>query len=74
MGDRPLCGITLPELPATLRRVEPRGRFYTVVRLQSTASGVFQFGVGASYCSTTATRDLCSPRQPRAIRACAHRS
>ncbi|MGJ4948664.1 tyrosine-type recombinase/integrase [Bradyrhizobium sp. HKCCYLS20291] len=58
LGDRPLSEITPPELLTALRRVEARGRFYTVGRLRSTASRVFQFGVGASYCSSDPTRDL----------------
>ncbi|MGY3449792.1 tyrosine-type recombinase/integrase [Bradyrhizobium sp. USDA 4353] len=58
LGDRPLSEIAPPELLTALRRVEARGRFYTVGRLRSTASRVFQFGVGASYCSSDPTRDL----------------
>jgi hypothetical protein len=51
IGDRPLCEIAPPELLMAFRRVEARGRYYTVGRLRSTASRVFQFGVvGASYC------------------------
>ena len=38
--------------------MEARGRYYTVGRLRSTASRVFQFGVGASHCSSDPTRDL----------------
>ncbi len=52
IGDRPLCEIAPPELLTAFRRVEARGRYYTVGRLRSTASRVFQFGVGASYCSS----------------------
>jgi integrase len=58
IGDRPLCEIEPPELLTALRRVEARGRYYTVGRLRSTASRVFQFGIGASYCSSDPTRDL----------------
>jgi integrase len=58
IGDRPLCEIAPPELMLAFRRVEARGRYYTVGRLRSTASRVFQFGVGASYCSSDPTRDL----------------
>jgi integrase len=58
IGDRPLCEIAPPELLTAFRRVEVRGRYYTVGRLRSTASRVFQFGVGASYCSSDPTRDL----------------
>jgi integrase len=58
IGDRPLCEIAPPELMLAFRRVEARGRSYTVGRLRSTASRVFQFGVGASYCSSDPTRDL----------------
>ncbi|WP_315773791.1 MULTISPECIES: tyrosine-type recombinase/integrase [unclassified Bradyrhizobium] len=58
IGDRPLCEIAPPELLTALRRVEARGRFYTVGRLRSTASRVFQFGVGAAYCDSDPTRDL----------------
>ncbi|HLX15073.1 MAG TPA: integrase arm-type DNA-binding domain-containing protein [Bradyrhizobium sp.] len=58
IGDRPLCEIAPPELLTAFRRVEARGRYYTVGRLRSTASRVFQFGVGASYCSSDPTRDL----------------
>jgi integrase len=58
IGNRPLCEIEPPELLAALRRVEARGRYYTVGRLRSTASRVFQFGIGASYCSSDPTRDL----------------
>jgi integrase len=41
-----------------LTRVEARGRYYTVGRLRSTASRAFQFGIGASYCTSDAIRDL----------------
>jgi integrase len=58
IGDRPLCEIGPPELLTALRRVEARGRYYTVGRLRSTASRVFQFGVGAGYCASDPTRDL----------------
>jgi integrase len=58
IGDRPLCEIAPPELLTAFRRVEARGRYYTVGRLRSTASRVFQFGVGASYCNSDPTRDL----------------
>jgi integrase len=58
IGERPLCEIAPPELLTALRRAEARGRYYTVGRLRSTASRVFQFGVGASYCSGDPTRDL----------------
>ena len=58
IGDRPLCEIAPPELLTAFRRVEARGRYCTVGRLHSTASRVFQFGVGASYCSSDPTRDL----------------
>src|SRR5258705_7179484 len=58
IGDRPLCDIEPPELLTAMRHVEARGRYYTVGRLRSTASRVFQFGVGASYCSSDPTRDL----------------
>ena len=58
IGDRPLCEIEPPELLTTMRRVEARGRYYTVRRLRSTASRVFQYGIGASYCSNDPTRDL----------------
>jgi integrase len=58
IGDRPLCEIEPPELLTALRRVEARGRYYTVGRLRSTASRVFQFGVGAAYCTSDPTRDL----------------
>jgi len=58
IGDRPLCEIAPPELLAAFRRVEARGRYYTVGRLRSTASRVFQFGVGASDCNNDPTRDL----------------
>src|ERR1700756_4876333 len=58
IGERPLCEIAPPELLTAFRRVEGRGRYYTVGRLRPTASRVFQFGVGASYCSSDPTRDL----------------
>jgi integrase len=58
LGERPLCDIEPPELLTALRRVEARGRYYTVGRLRSTASRVFQFGIGASYCTNDPTRDL----------------
>ncbi|MBS0530890.1 MAG: integrase arm-type DNA-binding domain-containing protein [Proteobacteria bacterium] len=58
IGDRPLCEIEPPELLTALRRVEARGRYYTVGRLRSTASRVFQFGIGAAYCTSDPTRDL----------------
>lgn len=58
IGDRPLREINPPELLTALRRVEARGRYYTVAPLRSTASRVFQFGIGASYCSSDPTRDL----------------
>ena len=58
IGDRPLCEIKPPELLTALRRVEARGRYYTVGRLRSTASRVFQFGIGAAYCTSDPTRDL----------------
>lgn len=58
IGDRPLCEIEPPELLIALRRVEARGRYYTVGRLRSTASRVFQFGIGAAYCTSDPTRDL----------------
>ncbi len=58
LGERPLCEIEPPELLTALRRVEARGRYYTVGRLRSTASRVFQFGIGASYCTSDPTRDL----------------
>lgn len=58
IGDRPLSEIDPPELLRALRRVEARGRYYTVARLRSTASRVFQFGIGASYCTIDPTRDL----------------
>ncbi|MCQ8780023.1 hypothetical protein NQU49_25830, partial [Escherichia coli] len=58
IGDRPLCEIEPPDLLTAMRRVEARGRYYTVGRLRSTASRVFQFGIGASYCSSDPTRDL----------------
>jgi hypothetical protein len=51
IAQRPLCEIEPPELLTALRRVEARGRYYTVGRLRSTASRVFQFGIGASYCT-----------------------
>jgi hypothetical protein len=50
IGDRPLSEIELPELLTALRRVEAGGRYYTVGRMRSTASRVFQFGIGAAYC------------------------
>jgi hypothetical protein len=37
IGDRPLCEIAPPELLTAFRRVEARGRYYTVGRLRSTA-------------------------------------
>jgi hypothetical protein len=55
---RTLCEIEPPELLKALRRVEARGRYYTVGRLRSTASRVFQFGIGAAYCTSDPTRDL----------------
>jgi integrase len=58
IGDRPLCEIEPPELLTALRRVGARGRYYTVGRLRSTASRVFQFGIGAAYCTSDPTRDL----------------
>jgi len=58
IGDLPMCEIEPPELLTAMRRVEARGRYYTVGRLRSTASRVFQFGIGASYCSSDPTRDL----------------
>jgi integrase len=58
ISDRPVCEIAPPELLTAFRRVEARGRYYTVGRLRSTASRFFQFGVGASYCSSDPTRDL----------------
>src|ERR1700730_8874358 len=58
IGDRPLCDIAPPELLTAFRRVEARGRYYPVGRLRSIASRVFQFGVGASHCSSDPTRDL----------------
>ena len=58
IGDRPLCEIEPPDLLTAMRRVEARGRYYTVGRLRSTASRVFQFGIGASYCGSDPTRDL----------------
>jgi integrase len=58
IGDRPLCEIEPPDLLTALRRVEARGRYYTVGRLRSTASRVFQFGIGAAYCTSDPTRDL----------------
>ena len=58
IGDHPLCEIEPPELLTALRRVEARGRYYTVGRLRSTASRVFQFGIGAAYCASDPTRDL----------------
>ena len=58
IGDRPLCEIEPPELLTSLRCVEARGRYYTVGRLRSTASRVFQFGIGAAYCTSDPARDL----------------
>jgi integrase len=58
IGDTALCEIEPPDLLAALRRVEARGRYYTVGRLRSTASRVFQFGIGANYCTSDPTRDL----------------
>src|SRR3984893_9249571 len=58
IGDRPLCDIAPPELLTAFRRVEARGRYYTVGRLRSTGSRVFPFCVGASHCSSDPTRDL----------------
>ncbi len=52
IGDKGLCEIEPPDLLAALRRVEARGRYYTVGRLRSTASRVFQFGIGAGYCTS----------------------
>jgi len=68
--DRPLCEIAPPELLTAFRRVRP----WTVLHrrtLTPTASRVFQFGVGASYCSSDPTRDLkhALTKAPRAIRA-----
>jgi integrase len=58
IGDKALCEIEPPDLLAALRRVEARRRYYTVGRLRSTASRVFQFGIGANYCTSDPTRDL----------------
>jgi integrase len=58
IGDRRLCEIEPPELLTALRRVEARGPYHTVGRLRSTASRVFQFGIGAAYCTSDPTRDL----------------
>ena len=58
IGARPVDEIEPPELLTALRKVEARGRYYTVSRLRSTASRVFQYGIGASYCSSDPTRDL----------------
>jgi len=58
IGDKPRCEIEPPDLLEALPRVEARGRYYTVGRLRSTASRVFQFGIGASYCTSDPTRDL----------------
>ncbi len=58
IGDKALCEVEPPDLLTALRRVEARGRYYTVGRLRSTASRVFQFGIGAGYCSSDPTRDL----------------
>ncbi len=71
IGDRPLCEIEPPDLLTAMRCVEACGRYYTVGRLRSTASRVFQFGIGASYCSGDPTRDLNTrlPRPPRRARA-----
>jgi integrase len=58
VGERPIDEIEPPELLTALRRVEARGRYYTVGRLRSTASRVFQYGIGAGYCTSDPTRDL----------------
>jgi integrase len=58
IGDRPIDEIEPPELLEALRKVEKRGRYYTVGRLRSTASRVFQFGIGAGYCKRDPANDL----------------
>jgi hypothetical protein len=76
IGDRPLCDVAPPELLTAFRRVEARGRYYTVGRLRSTASRVFQFGVGASYCKATppATRSTLYQAAQGQSAPCADRS
>lgn len=45
LGNRPISQITAPEVLATLRKVEARGKFETARRMRSTLSRVFRLAI-----------------------------
>jgi integrase len=58
IGHRPIGAIEAPELLDALRKVEARGHHETVVRLRSTASRVFRYGIASGKCKRDPAADL----------------
>jgi len=58
IGERPIAGITTPELLSVLREVEMRGRFETARRLRSTCGKVFRYAIATGRAERDLSADL----------------
>jgi hypothetical protein len=58
IGERPIAGITAPELLSVLREVEMRGRFETARRLRSTCGMVFRYAIATGRAERDLSADL----------------
>jgi integrase len=58
IGDKMLGEIEAPDILELLRRIEANGRHEAVVRLRSTASTIFRFGIASAYCKRDPAADL----------------
>jgi integrase len=58
IGDRPVDGITAPELLAALRLVEGRGKYETARRLRSICSGIFRYAIATGRAERDPAADL----------------
>jgi integrase len=58
LGNRPINGITPPELLAVLRKVESRGALESAKRTKQIAGQIFRYGVATGRCERDPSQDL----------------
>lgn len=58
LGARPIAAITAPELLATLRKMENKGRYETSKRLRSTCGQIFRYAIATARAQHDVTADL----------------
>ena len=63
-GDRPVASITAPEILATLRKLEVRGKLHSAVRARSTFSQVFRYAIASGYAERDPAADLIGALTP----------